>query len=95
MTTTDEAVAKIAEVMADAESKAGTIRAKVRGLKDEFEAIHSNGDAGYLASKGFFTSLDALVTQFESDLYSIHGAMTDYAQDRGIDLPSVEGGGGR
>lgn len=95
MATTEEAVAKIAEVMGDAEQKAGAIRAKVRGLKDEFEAINENGDAGYLASKSFFTSLDALVTAFEADLFNIHQEMTIYAQERGIDLPSILSGGGR
>ena len=95
MPTTDEAVSTIANAMADAEQKAGAVRAKLRGLKDEFEAIHVNGDAGYLATKGFATELDALATQFEAALFDIHQRMTIYAQSRGIDLPSPLSGGGR
>ncbi len=93
--TTDEAVAKIAEVMADAESKAHTISTKITGLKDEFEAINENGDAGYLASRKFHTRGVAIAAQFEAQLFDLHADMTAYAIERGIDLPSIEGGGGR
>lgn len=95
MPTTEEAVNTIANAMAKAEQRAGTIRAELRGLKDEFEAIHVNGDAGYLATRGFSTELDALATRFEAELFDIHQRMTIYAQSRGIDLPSPLSGGGR
>lgn len=95
MPTTEEAVNTIAEAMALSETEAGGIRRRLRGLKDEFEAIHFNGDAGYLATKGFATELDALATQFEAELFDIHQRMTIYAQARGIDLPSPLSGGGR
>jgi hypothetical protein len=93
--TTEDAVAAIAEVMADAEGKAVQVRNKVRGLKEKFEAIHANGDAGYLATKSFFTELDALATKFEADLFDAHRRMTIYAQERNIDVPGIQGGGGR
>lgn len=95
MPTTEEAVAAIADAMGEAEDQAGAIRRELRKLKDEFEAIHVNGDAGYLATKGFATELDALATQFEAALFDIHQRMTIYAQARGIDLPSPLSGGGR
>ncbi len=93
--TTDEAVAAIADAMADAESKAHTIRAKLTGLKDEFEAVNQNGDAGYLATKKFYTRGVAIAALFEASLFELHADMTEYAQAKNIDLPSVEGGGGR
>lgn len=95
MPTTDEAVNAIASAMQESEQRAGAIRARLRGLKDEFEAIHVNGDAGYLATRGFATELDALATQFEAALFDVHQRMTIYAQSRGIDLPSPLSGGGR
>lgn len=93
--TTEEAVAAIAEVMADAESKAANIRHAVRDAKAAFQDIHDNGDAGYLRSKAFATELDALATGFEAGLFDIHARMTEYALPRGIDLPGVLSGGGR
>ena len=81
--------------MQESEQRAAAIRVRLRGLKDEFEEIHANGDAGYLATKGFATELDALATTFEAELFDIHQRMTIYAQSRGIDLPSPLSGGGR
>ncbi len=95
MATTEEAVAAIAEVMADAESKAANIRHAARDAKAAFQDIHDNGDAGYLRSKAFATELDTVATAFEADLFDLHARMTEYAQERGIDLPGIEGGGGR
>jgi hypothetical protein len=93
--TTDERVEQIKAVMADAESKAGSIRHDVRALKDAFAEIHTNGDAGYLRSKAFFTELDALATSFEHGLFDIHARMTEYAIEHGIDGLGTMGGGGR
>lgn len=95
MPTTEEAVNTIASAMQEAEQRAAATRIRLRGLKDEFEAIHVNGDAGYLATKGFATELDSLATKFEAELFDIHQRMTIYAQSRGIDLPSPLSGGGR
>ncbi len=93
--TTEEAVAAIAAVMADAESKAANIRHAARDAKSAFQDIHDNGDAGYLRSKAFATELDALATKFEAALFDIHARMTEYAQERGVDLPGILSGGGR
>lgn len=93
--TTDERVEQIKATMAAAEAKAADIRRDVRALKDAFAEIHTNGDAGYLRSKAFFTELDALATAFEADLYDIHARMTEYAIERGIDGLTTMGGGGR
>lgn len=95
MATTDVHVVAIADAMAEAEQKAGMIRAKLRSLKDDFETINQNGDAGFLATKKFFTQLDAAASSFEAKLYVLHSDMTVYAQERGIDLPSPLSGGGR
>lgn len=93
--TTEEAVAAIVAVMADAESKAGNIRHAVRDAKAAFQDIHDNGDAGYLRSRAFATELDALATTFESALFDIHARMTEYAIEKGIDGLGTMGGGGR
>ena len=93
--TTEEAVAAIAEVMADAEAKASTIRHAVRDVKSAFLDINANGDAGYLRTKAFATELDTVATSFEAALFDLHARMTEYAQSRSIDLPGILSGGGR
>ena len=95
MATTPDSVAAIAAAFADAETKANSILTKVRALKDEFDSINANGDAGFLITKKSFYAFDALVTQFNADLYALHSDLTVEAQARNIDLPSILSGGGR
>jgi hypothetical protein len=97
MTTSLEAVAKIASVFADIEkSQRGNIRA-VRQLRDEYQAIHNNGDAGALVTVAAFAQLDALVTGQYADTLALHEKQTVAALERGIDTapmqPSDDEGG--
>lgn len=92
---TPDAVAAIAAVFTDAETKALAIRHAVRDAKEAFKDINTNGDVGFLEATKFATQFDALATQFVADLYTLHSAMTVAAQAHSIDLPSIEGGGGR
>lgn len=97
MPTSIEAVAKIATVFAEIEkSQRSNIRA-VRQLRDEYQAIHDNGDAGAMVVMAAFAALDALVTGQYADTLGLHQAQTIAAIERGIDTgpmaPSDDEGG--
>jgi hypothetical protein len=90
MTTSLEAVAKIASVFADIEkSQRGNIRA-VRQLRDEYQAIHNNGDAGALVTMAAFAQLDALVTSQYAETLALHEKQTVAALERGIDTGPMQ-----
>jgi hypothetical protein len=93
--TTDEAVAAAAQKMADAESAAKIAKDALRDLKPLFKTINENGDAGLLLSRSMAMQADALGTQFEADVWSLHRDLTEFAKALGIDLPSIESGGPR
>lgn len=97
MTTTPDAVAAIAAAFADAETKAKSIRHAMRDASDAFKSINENLDppVGFLETTKFATRCDALATQFVADLYALHSDLTERAKALSIDLPSIEGGGGR
>lgn len=85
MPTSVEAVGKIAAVYAGIEREQRKAIKAVRALKDEYQAIHDNGDAGALISMKAFAELDALVTGQYADTLALHHAQTIEAQARGID----------
>jgi len=93
--TNEEAVQKIADAMADAEGKAGSIRQSIRATKDAWEALRDGAVIGALEMQARFRGLDALATEFEANLFVSHAEMTRRAQELGVDLPGVFGGGGR
>ena len=95
MATTEDNVAAAAQIMADVEDAAKIARDKLRELKALFTDIHNNGSAGLLLTKSLAKKADALGTQFEADVWALHREMTLAAQDLGIDLPTIESGGGR
>lgn len=85
MTTSIEAVAKIATVFADIEKHQRQAIKAVRQLRDEYQAIHNNGDAGSLVTMAAFAKLDALVTSQYAATLTLHNEQTVEAQARGID----------
>ncbi len=97
-----EAVDKIAAFYADAEQKAQQIEAGARDLKDAWVFLASNapeGDAnnviGGIESLHWRTRLVAAAAQFRATIYEMHADDTRRAQERGVDLPGIAGGGGR
>jgi hypothetical protein len=92
---TDEAVAAAAQKLADAESAAKIAKDALRDLKPLFKDIHENGDAGLLLTRSMGMRADALGTQFEAEVWELHRQLTEFAKELGIDLPSIEGSGGR
>lgn len=92
---TEEAVAHIAEVMADAEGKAATIRQAMRSdqTKAAWHSLRDNLTIGNLEMQSHFRRLDALATTFEAELFVIHWELTQRAQALGVDLPQPLSGG--
>jgi hypothetical protein len=90
---TEEAVQKIADAMSDAEGKASSIRASIRATKEAWEALRGNFVIGGLEMQARFRGLDALVTQFEANLFAAHAEMTRRAGELGVDLPQPLSGG--
>ena len=93
MTTSQEAVAAIATVFAEIERFQRKAIKKVRGLKDEFEAIIDNGEAGTLAPMAAFAQLDAMVTGQYAETLALHLQQYRDADAAGIDagpIPETE-----
>lgn len=83
--TSTEAVAKIAAVYAEIEKGQRQAIKAVRKLRDEYQAIHENGDAGALLTMAAFAEMDALVTGQYAQTLALHHRQTLEAQGRGID----------
>lgn len=97
MTTTSEAVQAIATFYADLEKAQRKAITKARALRDKYQAIHDNGDAGAMATMAAFANLDALVTSQYSETLALHRDQTLEAQSLDIDvgpLPDVSPGEG-
>lgn len=107
MTTTPDAISAIAAVLAEIEKNQRQAIKKARKLRDEYQAVHDNGDAGALLAMASFAALDAMVTGQYSETLAFHLDQTRQAVHLGIDvgpLPpgdhddgdfSVQGGGDR
>ena len=85
MPTSQEAVAGIAAVFADLEKAQRKAIKAVRGLKDEYQAIIDNGEAGTLAPMAAFAALDALVTGQYAQTLALHLEQFREADAVGID----------
>lgn len=90
--TVEEAVAQGASAFEYAETKARKIKAEMRGLRDVFKTIRDAGLIGGLEAEALAGRCDALATQFEANLYSLHSDLTKRCQELGIDLPSPPSG---
>jgi hypothetical protein len=83
--TSNEAVAKIAVVFADIEKAQRQAIKAVRGLRDEYQAIIANGEAGSLAPMAAFAQLDAMVTGQYAQTLVLHLQQFRDAESAGID----------
>lgn len=92
---TETAVQTIADAYADAETKAGQIKATMRATKDAWQALADNIVIGNIEAQKRFRRLDALATAFHAELFALHADDTAKARELGVDLPSIDGGGGR
>lgn len=90
--TSIESVAKIATIYADIEKHQRRAIKAVRQLRDEYQAIHTNGDAGALVTMTAFAKLDALVTGQYADTLALHHEQTVIASSLGIDTGPMTGG---
>lgn len=88
----------IVALMADAESLADQAKAKLNAVPDHIAAIHTdpeNVNVGALITKAFSLRAKAIGLNFKAELFDFHNDMTEAAKLRGIDVPGIEGGGGR
>lgn len=92
---TSTAVEAAAAIMSEVEGLAHTAKGKLRDLRPLFKAINDNGAAGLLVSRALASKADAIGTTFEANVWALHQELTEIAKGLGIDLPSIEGGGGR
>ncbi len=91
--TVEEAVAKGAEIFAEAEQRAHWIRKNFRDLREVFEAVRDGGHLGGLETQALAAQADALATSFEAQLYTMHADLTRRAQEAGVDLLAPRSGG--
>lgn len=85
MPTSQEAVARIASVLADLEKAQRKAIRAVRNLSDEYQAIIANGEAGTLAPMTAFAQMDAMVTGQYAETLSLHLQQFRDAEAVGID----------
>lgn len=90
---TEEAVVVGAASFEKAESYAKEIKADFRDMRTVFEAIRDEFHIGGLEAQALAGRVDALITQFEADLYVEHSYLTELAKAKGIDLPQPKSGG--
>lgn len=91
-------VAAIVSLMAEAETAADTVKAKLDQVPDHLAAIHDdpeNANVGVLITKGFSLRARAIGLDVKAATFSLHSDMTEAAKVRGIDVPGIESGGGR
>ncbi len=91
--TLEEAVAKGAEIFAEAEQRAHWIKKNFRELREVFEVVRDAGHLGGLETQALASQADALATSFEAEIYTMHADLTKRAKDAGIDLPAPRSGG--
>ena len=94
--TTEQAVAKGAQLMADAERALLTAQKKLNALPAVFAAVRDNG-AGIGGLETMMLSAEARalagdVASSEMSVVSFHRALTARAKELGIDLPPMGGG---
>ena len=88
----------IMALMAEAEAAADTLKAKLDQIPDRLLAIQTdpeNANVGPLIVKGFSLRARAIGLEAKAGVWSLHSDMTEAAKARGIDIPSIEGSGGR
>ena len=92
---TADAVQKIADAYATAETAAGDAKRAMSGAKDAWQALADNGVIGNLEMQKRMRRLNALTVQFEADIYALHSDDTERAGELTVDLPQPRSGGGR
>lgn len=90
-----EIIEALAADFAKSEDEARRQKVRARRARKHFEALRDAGVIGFLECQTIAGGYDALVTQFDADLYALHRRLTQRAQELGVDLPSTMGGGDR
>lgn len=88
----------IVSLMADAESLADQLKARLDAIPDHLSAIQTdpeNANVGQLIVKGFSLRAKAIGLNAKAEVWSLHSDLTEAAKARGIDIPGIEGSGGR
>jgi len=93
--TVEEAIAAGAGAFDRAETRARETKEEFRRMRKTFEVVRDAGRIGALECQALAGAADALATQFEADVWAMHRDLTMRAQELGIDLPVIAGGGDR
>jgi hypothetical protein len=93
--TTEEAVARGATLMADAERALLTAQKKLAALPAVFAAVEGIGALETMMLSAEARALAGDAASTELAVVSFHRALTTRAQELGIDLPQPRSGGGR
>jgi hypothetical protein len=90
MTTTHDAVEKIANTLAAIERNNAQNAKLARGLADEFKAISENGDASPLLTSARYAEIVALTSGAASAVLTYHHQVTEDAKALNIDVPPAQ-----
>lgn len=90
--TTEEAVAKGADLFAKAEKALAALAKDMPGI---LAAVRDGGHLGGIETMQLTASYSVTINSAYSLIADLHQEVTQKAKDKGIDLPSIESGGGR
>ena len=91
--TVEQAVQIGADTFARWEEQIAVMKDEARGdMRNVFKTVRNNQHIGGLECEALSSEIDALVTQFEADVFAIHAELTERAKKAGIDLPQRSGG---
>lgn len=89
MTTTADAVQKIAHFMSMAENRANISAMGARAARDDFKAIADNRSAPSLTTMALSAELVAMTARHSAELLGLHVKLTEAAKAYDIDLPAA------
>lgn len=90
--TTEEAVAKGADLFAKAEK---ALAALAKEMPSILAAVRDGGNLGGIETMQLTARYSVTINSAYSLIADLHQEVTLKAKDKGIDLPSIESGGGR
>ncbi len=90
--TTEEAVAKGADLFAKAEKALAALAKEMPGI---LAAVRDGGHLGGIETMQLTAHYSITINSAYAHIADLHQEVTKKAQEKNIDLPSIESGGGR
>ncbi len=91
--TLEEAIARGAEIFANAETALESINADFKELKDVFAVVRDHGHLGGIETVALSWRARSMSADMLADVYEFHAMLTERAKAEGIDLPAPRSGG--